>query len=131
MLSRATLMYAGLILTCVAAPAFAQDASRDRVELDAAAGRRIFQNVLLADPQAFSGRTRARVRDKSPGAAQPPARTNEASADREEFDAAAGRAVFASGLLAQAESGQPRRPGQSVTNTQRSVRVILASPYGR
>jgi hypothetical protein len=67
MLSRATLMYAGLILTCVAAPAFAQDASRDRVELDAAAGRRIFQNVLLADRLAQHNHQPGRMRPRRIG----------------------------------------------------------------
>ena len=38
-------------------PALAQDASLDRANLEAAAGRRVFENVLLADPQAFARRT--------------------------------------------------------------------------
>ena len=32
----------------------------DRADFDAAAGRTVFQNVLLADPQAFSSRPRLR-----------------------------------------------------------------------
>src|SRR3954454_16015453 len=81
----------------LAVPVLAQEASRDRADLDAAAGRAIFQNVLLADPAAFSSRARAHTRDDSPRSIHAPAATNEASADRQELDAAAGRAVFSSG----------------------------------
>src|SRR3954447_22000453 len=84
------------IATCLAMPVLAQEASRDRADLDAAAGRVIFQNVLLADPAAFASRARARSRDQLPRSAHHPAATNEASADRQELDAAAGRAVFSS-----------------------------------
>src|SRR3954467_5071551 len=80
-----------------AVPVLAQEASRDRADLDAAAGRVIFQNVLLADPAAFSSRAHPRTREELPRAFHVPAATNEASADRQELDAAAGRAVFSSG----------------------------------
>ena len=46
-------------------PALAQDASLDRANLEAAAGRRVFENVLLADPQAFARRTPVRTRDQA------------------------------------------------------------------
>ena len=46
-------------------PALAQDASLDRANLEAAAGRLVFENVLLADPQAFARRTPVRTRDQA------------------------------------------------------------------
>src|SRR3954471_9842804 len=75
--------------------AFAQDASSDRANLEAAAGRLVFENVLLADPQAFARRTPVRTRDQARTTAlAAPASTGDASADREAFDLAAGRAAF-------------------------------------
>src|SRR3954447_19759793 len=113
----------------LAVPALAQEASRDRADLDAAAGRVIFQNVLLADPAAFSSRAQARTRDASPRTVHAPAATNEASADRQELDAAAGRAVFSS------SGGRavvpPRKSPEPTTKKERSVRVVSASPYGQ
>src|SRR3954449_12548183 len=64
----------------LAVPGLAQEASRDRADLDAAAGRVIFQNVLLADPAAFSSRARARTRDQLPRSAHPPAATKRSGA---------------------------------------------------
>ena len=76
-------------------PALAQDASLDRANLEAAAGRLVFENVLLADPQAFARRTPVRTRDQARTTAlAAPASTGDASADREAFDLAAGRAAF-------------------------------------
>src|SRR4051794_29835026 len=46
-------------------PALAQDASLDRANLEAAAGRLVFENVLVADPQAFARRTPVRTRDQA------------------------------------------------------------------
>src|SRR3954453_2909653 len=123
------LLVLAAISMSLAVPVLAQEASRDRADLDAAAGRVVFQNVLLADPAAFSSRAHARPRDESPRAVNAPAATNEASADRQELDAAAGRAVF---------SGSGSRPvvllrksPEPATKKERSVRVVLASPYGQ
>src|SRR3954467_6043592 len=114
------------ISTSLALPVLAQEASRDRADLDAAAGRVIFQNVLLADPAAFSSRAHARTRDELPRTVQAPAATNEASADRQELDAAAGRPVFSS------SGGRTVVPARKIpepaTKRARSVRVVLASP---
>ena len=67
--------------------AFAQDASLDRANLEAAAGRLVFENVLLADPQAFARRTPVRTRDQARTTAlAAPASAGDASADREAFD---------------------------------------------
>ena len=75
--------------------AFAQDASLDRANLEAAAGRLVFENVLLADPQAFARRTPVRTRHPARTTAlAAPASTGDASADRETFDVSAGRATF-------------------------------------
>ena len=72
-------------------PALAQDASLDRANLEAAAGRLVFENVLLADPQAFARRTPVRTRDQARTIAlAAPASAGDASADREAFDLAAG-----------------------------------------
>ena len=109
----------GAVLFCCSAPSAAQEASRDRAELDAAAGRRVFENVLLADPQAFSSWARTRA---TPGAAVQPVATGEASLDREQLDLSAGRAVHRSGASG-AAAPQER--------SNRPVRVILGSPYGR
>ena len=46
-------------------PALAQDASLDRANIEAAAGRLVFENVLLADPQAFARRIPVRTRDQA------------------------------------------------------------------
>ena len=78
-------------------PALAQDASLDRANLEAAAGRLVFENVLLADPQAFARRTPVRTRDRARTMAPAaPASAGDASADREAFDLAAGHAAFRS-----------------------------------
>ena len=77
------------------APAYAQEASRDRADFDAAAGRHVFENVLLADPTAFSRRPRA-TPVQAYAALERPAPTGEASLERAEFDASAGRRVHAS-----------------------------------
>src|SRR3954462_14370110 len=62
---------------------------------DPAAGRLVFENVLLADPQAFARRTPVRTRDQARTTAlAAPASTGDASADRETFDGPAGRATF-------------------------------------
>src|SRR5829696_8670003 len=74
-------------------PALAQDASLDRANLEAAAGRLVFEK--LADPQAFARRTPVRTRDQARTTAlAAPASTGDASADRETFDVSAGRATF-------------------------------------
>jgi hypothetical protein len=132
---------AAVILASLSGPALAQDSARDRAELDAAAGRLIFHNVLLADPQAFSARPRASaVVARMPGS-QPrtapgqgmlqyipaSAESGDAAADRREFDAAAGRLVPLGNAAGQNPSGtraQAARSGQK-------VRVVLPSPYGR
>jgi hypothetical protein len=113
-------IFAGGIVS-VASLAIAQDASQARADLDAAAGRIVFQNVLLADPQAFSPRSkpippRFRVEPLPP--------TGEASADRYQLDQAAGRPAFQSDLPSAPEA---TRDGPR----QRSVRVILPLPYGK
>jgi hypothetical protein len=54
------------VLALLAAPALAHEASRDRADLDAAAGRVIFQNVLLANPAAFASRSRLRSHGRRP-----------------------------------------------------------------
>ena len=110
-------------------PALAQDASLDRANLEAAAGRLVFENVLLADPQAFA--RRAPVRDQAQTIAlAAPASGGDASADREAFDLAAGRAAF-HGQGAQAAVPPMRRTEVAQASGKRSVRVVLASPYGR
>jgi hypothetical protein len=90
------LLHAGATLS-MGSSAFAQDASRDRADLDAAAGRTVFHNVLLADPQAFASRPRI-TPDRPRRSSDLPAATGEASADRQHLDAAAGRPVFHSAL---------------------------------
>jgi hypothetical protein len=128
MLTRTTLLltlHAGAVLA-VASSAFAQDASRDRAELDAAAGRAVFQNVLLADPQAFASRRRI-TPEPARRAIETPAPTGEASADRRQLDAAAGRAILGGTVPASSASTRDQAAGPR----QRSVRVILDSPYGR
>src|SRR5687767_9109209 len=88
------------VVTFLVAPAFAEDASRDRAEFNAAAGRTIFQNVLLADPHAFSPRPHLRASLPPSRGVEPPATTGEGSVDWRDFDAAAGRADY-SALQAQ------------------------------
>ena len=112
-------------------PALAQDASLDRANLEAAAGRLVFENVLLADPQAFARRTPVRTRDQAQTIAlAAPASRGDASADREAFDLAAGRAAF-HGQGAQAAVPPMRRTEVAQASGKRSVRVVLASPYGQ
>src|SRR5215211_7371536 len=75
-------------------PALAQDASLDRANLEAAAGRLVFENVLLADPKAFARRAPVRARDQARTIAlAASANAGDASADREAFDLAAGHAL--------------------------------------
>src|SRR5688500_18516961 len=123
------IVFAGAVL-CLAAPAFAEDASRDRAEFDAADGRTIFQNVLLADPHAFSSSPRLRASLPPSRGVEPPATTGEGSVDRRDFDAASGRADY-SALQAQPLPSPARNPEPAATRPQRTVRVILPSPYGR
>ena len=108
-------------------PALAQDASLDRANLEAAAGRLVFENVLLADPQAFALRTRDQAQ---PIALAAPASRGDASADREAFDLAAGHAAFRS-QGAEAAVPPMRRTEVAQASGKRSVRVVLASPYGQ
>jgi mitochondrial fission protein ELM1 len=111
--------------------AYAQDASSDRANLEAAAGRLVFENVLLADPQAFARRTPVRTRDQARTTAlAAPASTGDASADRETFDVSAGRATFR-GRGAESAVPPMRRTEVAQASGKRSVRVILASPYGQ
>ena len=107
-------------------PALAQEVSRDRAEFDAAAGRTVFQNVLLADPHAFSSRPRLR-REQPRAVVAAAAATGEASADRYELDLAARRPVYTA-LPAPAPSKRDQGAG---AKQQRAVRVVLPSPYGR
>jgi hypothetical protein len=127
MLMRALLpmLSAGALLS-IASPGIAQDALRDRADLDTAAGRTVFQNALLADPQAFSPRPRV-TPTPSRLALEPPAPTGEASADRYQLDRAAGRPAFPSTL---SNAPQPNRE-QNAAPRQRSVRVVLPSPYAK
>ena len=114
---------AGALLS-VASTGIAQDALRDRADLDSAAGRTVFQNALLADPQAFS--LRPRITPTPPRLAlEPPAPTGEASADRYELDRAAGRPAFRNSPFGAPEAKRE----QSAGPRQRSVRVVLPSPY--
>ena len=111
--------------------ALAQDASSDRANLEAAAGRLVFENVLLADPQAFARRTPVRTRDQARTTAlAAPASTGDASADRETFDVSAGRATFR-GRGAESAVPPMRRTEVAQASGNRSVRVILASPFGQ
>jgi hypothetical protein len=112
----------GLTLVLVS-PALSQEASVDRASLDAAAGRLVFQNVLLADPQAFTGRPRR----TAPLPAERYARLSigDVSSDREELGRVALPTVAASAATAPRQS-EPIQAGRK-----RTVRVILASPYGQ
>jgi hypothetical protein len=120
--SARTILMASAVAVLSSAPAHAQDASRDRAELDAAAGRRVFANVQLADPNAFSRRARV-TPAQALAMLERPAASGEVSSDREEFDAAAGRTVHPSTGPARAEHASVR--------SGRPVRVILPSPFGR
>ena len=114
------LIFAGGIVS-VAPLGIAQDASQARADLDAAAGRIVFQNVLLADPQAFSPRPKP---IPSRFGVEPLPPTGEASADRYQLDQAAGRPAFHSDLPSAPEAERDGR-------RQRSVRVVLPLPYGK
>jgi hypothetical protein len=122
---RAARAFVGALVASFITPAIAQEVSRDRAEFDAAAGRTVFQNVLLADPQAFSSRPRVR-REEPRVVVAAPAATGDASADRYELDAAAGRPVYSSLPASTSKREQVAGP-----KGQRTVRVILPSPYGR
>ena len=118
-----------MIALLPAGPAAAQEASRDRAELDAAAGRRVFENVLRADPSAFASRPLARRDPRLVARLEPPAVTGDVASERAELDAAAGRTVYASAAQAAA---QPQPTGSSLQGTApRRVRVVLPSPFGR
>ncbi len=130
---RKQLWLAALALT-LGGPAAAEDASQDRINFDAAAGRVVFQNVLLADPQAFASRSSLGERSPSRTALAPPASSGEASRDRDALDVTAGRVAFRSTLGVDPQStintlatrrNSPSQPGS------KSVRVVLASPYGQ
>jgi len=116
------LLQAAALVLPLAPSALAQDASMDRAGFDAAAGRLVFQNVLLADPQTFASRPRPGRRE----AAKPveaPADTGEASKDREQLDLAADRGSR------QAAMAAPQR--RVAASGSKPVRVILALPYGQ
>src|SRR3954454_24159973 len=70
-------------------PALAQDASQDRAGLDGAAGRAVFRNVLLADPQEFTRRAPRGTRGQSLAAVASPVSAGDLSIDREALDAGA------------------------------------------
>jgi hypothetical protein len=108
----------------VASLGLAQEAWRDRAELDTAAGRIVFQNVILADPNAFSSRPRTKPTPPR-FAVEALAPTGEASADRYELDRAAGRPAFRNSPFGAPEAKRE----QSARPRQRSVRVVLPSPY--
>jgi hypothetical protein len=120
---------AALAALWASSPALAQEVSSDRAEFDAAAGRAVSRNVLLADPHAFSSRPRLR-REQSSDVVIRPAATGDASADRFELDAAAGRQVYSS-LPGPASAKREQGAGPKGPKQQRTVRVILPSPYGR
>jgi hypothetical protein len=124
---------AGLTVS-LSAPVLAQDASQDRAGLDTAAGRAVFQNVLLADPQAFSRRPPLRIREQAQGAVVPPVGPGDASLDREALDAGAGRVAVRSSIAPESRPQAtlaPKRTTPSQKDGRRTVRVILASPYGQ
>jgi hypothetical protein len=111
----------------LAAPALSQEASVDRAGLDAAAGRLVFQNVLLADPQAFT----ARARRTASLPVEKYASIGDASRDREELDVGAGRVASRGSADAASAAMAPRRPEPIQAGSKRTVRVILPSPYGQ
>jgi hypothetical protein len=125
-LHRAAGGFVAAFMSSLATVGLAQEVSKDRAEFDAAAGRTLFQNVLSADPQAFSSRPRVR-REQSASVVVPRAATGDASADRYQLDAAAGRPLYSS-LPGPAPSKPEPVAG---SKQQRTVRVILPSPYGR
>ena len=110
-------------MASVASLGIAQDASQARADLDAAAGRIVFQNVLLADPHAFSPPKPIPPQFE----VEPLAPTGEASADRYQLDRAAGRPAFQSDLPSAPEAKREQGAGPR----QRSVRVVLPLPYGK
>jgi hypothetical protein len=126
--SRKVLGCAGLALL-FASPSFAQDASIDRASLDAAAGRRVFENVLLADPQAFARRTPMNRAQSRPTVTAAPASAGDASADRAALDIGADRTALRS--TAAEPAGRVARTESSQSSGRRPIRVILASPYGQ
>ena len=77
-------------------PVLAQDASQDRAGLDAAAGRAVFRNVLLADPQAFTRRPLLRTREQARVPVPLPVIAGDVSMDREALNAGAGRVAVRS-----------------------------------
>ena len=121
-MSARTISIVSAVAVLSSGPAYAQDASRDRADFDAAAGRRVFENVQLADPNAFSRRARVTPAEAF-AMLERPAASGEVSSDREEFDAAAGRIVH--------PSTGPVRAQHASARSGRPVRVILPSPFGR
>jgi hypothetical protein len=124
----------GALTVSLSATALAQDASQDRAGLDAAAGRLAFQNVLLADPQAFSRRPPLRTLEQPQAAVAPPVSAGDASMDREALDAAAGRVALRSSVAEEPRSNATlaaRRTASAQAGGKQTVRVILASPYGQ
>lgn len=116
-------------------PVLAQDASQDRAGLDAAAGRAVFRNVLLADPQAFTRRPPLGTRGQAQAAVASPVSAGDVSMDREALDAGAGRVAFRTSLTAPEppSGGTPgaKRTAPAQADGKRTVRVVLASPYGQ
>ena len=131
-LTRACGLAAGLAVSLI--PALAQDASQDRAGLDAAAGRAVFGNVLLADPQAFTRRLPLGTGEQARGAVVLLVSAGDASMDRQSLDAGAGRVTLRDSLLREPPSGgapSAKRTASAQPSGKRSVRVILASPYGQ
>jgi len=115
-------------------PALAQDTSQDRAGLDGAAGRAVFRNVLLADPQAFTRRPPLGTRGQAQAAVASPVSAGDVSMDREALDAGAGRVAFRTSLPPDAPSGGTpgaKRTAPAQADGKRTVRVVLASPYGQ
>ena len=114
-------------------PALAQDASLDRANLEAAAGRLVFENVLLADPQAFARRTPVRTRDQARTTAlAAPASTGDASADRRTVETEQGGEPYA--VLDDVDIGGPAvrlrprelRPGGADERCERPAVALLS-----
>jgi hypothetical protein len=113
-------------------PVLARDASQDRAGLDAAAGRAVFRNVLLADPQAFTRRPLLRTREQARVPVPLPVIAGDVSMVREALNAGAGRVAVRSSLAHESPSGATlaaNRTAPAQTDGKRTVRVILASPY--
>src|SRR5436190_333092 len=124
--------WAAALTVFLNAPALAEDASQDRAGLDAAAGRIVFQNVLMADPQAFARRPPLRTLEPAQRAVVAPVSAGDASMDREALDAGAGRVAFRSSVAPEPPSGATlaaKRTAPAQTDGKRTVRVVLASPY--